>query len=496
MSFPQTLQDAIIITRKLEIPYLWIDAICIKQDSEDDWAREASKMRDVYRGAFVTIAAACASKSSSGIFKERPIRESYCWIRWQDGGIAPHNVFLRPGTELADTTLRSSPINTRGWTIQETLLAPRTLFFGAEQMLFECVEGQIDEAGRSTPATESYRSKAFMHELAQNKPYVMFYKLMRFLRIPPVVHIYLPRLTSGNLPFKRTLRSLAIHYSRHERFYTQGLLALPGGLFITFYDLWRDIVNRYSSRQLSKDDDVLPALSGLADEFNQVTGDHYFAGIWKDDLIRSLTWSRGALRKKRRNGSVEHVQPLTTYLAPSWSWASVTGKSIIFQGAMPDQSSWRIIRSAKVVDVSTEPSTLDQFGKLRSGSLTLRGPFAFVDNPQNPPRFAIGMVEFQKQIRSALRSQITPQGHEFRQKHQEYTGQQFGLLEICTMKQTGVQFPITEVHFFLLESDPKGSWRRVAGFSQRRDPVFAGELDETMLREFATMSFRRKITIV
>lgn len=47
--FPDTLRDAILITRALGIKYLWIDALCIFQDSNHDWTTEASKMAEIYR---------------------------------------------------------------------------------------------------------------------------------------------------------------------------------------------------------------------------------------------------------------------------------------------------------------------------------------------------------------------------------------------------------------------------------------------------------------
>jgi hypothetical protein len=33
---PQTLKDAVYVTRRLGIRYLWIDALCIIQDSPED----------------------------------------------------------------------------------------------------------------------------------------------------------------------------------------------------------------------------------------------------------------------------------------------------------------------------------------------------------------------------------------------------------------------------------------------------------------------------
>lgn len=54
---PKTFQDAVLITRKLGKRYLWIDSLCILQDSREDWETEAGLMHLVYRDAFLTISA-------------------------------------------------------------------------------------------------------------------------------------------------------------------------------------------------------------------------------------------------------------------------------------------------------------------------------------------------------------------------------------------------------------------------------------------------------
>jgi Heterokaryon incompatibility protein (HET) len=45
---PKLFQDAIQVLRCLNIKYLWIDALCIIQDSKEDWERESSRMLQVY----------------------------------------------------------------------------------------------------------------------------------------------------------------------------------------------------------------------------------------------------------------------------------------------------------------------------------------------------------------------------------------------------------------------------------------------------------------
>jgi hypothetical protein len=57
VALPRTLQDSIMIVRFLGFDYVWIDCLCIIQDDKADWAREASRMADVYWNAALSIAA-------------------------------------------------------------------------------------------------------------------------------------------------------------------------------------------------------------------------------------------------------------------------------------------------------------------------------------------------------------------------------------------------------------------------------------------------------
>ena len=63
---PGTLQDAITVTRLLAIKYLWIDLLCIIQDSKEDWARETARIARIYENSTVTICADAAKDGHSG----------------------------------------------------------------------------------------------------------------------------------------------------------------------------------------------------------------------------------------------------------------------------------------------------------------------------------------------------------------------------------------------------------------------------------------------
>lgn len=65
---PKTFQDAIVFTRQLNIRYLWIDSLCIIQDSKEDWELESAKIAAIYERITVTLSAAAAKNGSMGCF--------------------------------------------------------------------------------------------------------------------------------------------------------------------------------------------------------------------------------------------------------------------------------------------------------------------------------------------------------------------------------------------------------------------------------------------
>ncbi|KAJ5547125.1 hypothetical protein N7494_004710 [Penicillium frequentans] len=68
---PQTFQDAIQLTRHLGIRYLWIDSLCIIQDSREDWLDQSALMGSVYQGSYLNIAATKSTDPSGGLFTTR-----------------------------------------------------------------------------------------------------------------------------------------------------------------------------------------------------------------------------------------------------------------------------------------------------------------------------------------------------------------------------------------------------------------------------------------
>lgn len=477
--FPGTLRDAVVVTRRVGVRYLWIDALCIFQDqdrpeSKADWAREAGRMRDVYRGAVVTIESASASRGNEGFLKPRASSRPYCALQW--GSQTSTSVYLRPMCDISDSQLIGTTVYTRGWTLQERLLAPRTLSFGLQQCSFECAKGFRDEAGRSTPlprASESYLSKLSMLQLRRDRSWfaVAWRAISRILGLPAVVSL-------GTL-----------WDSHHVGWSSHGVLDVPGGYWATYFDYWRGIVSQFSQRQLTNSADRLPALSGLADEVQRATGSEYVAGMWKDELITCLAWTCHYIYNQDGEygdyaggipsgnfasvwGKVwpNNIRP-TNYVAPSWSWASVKG-TISFP-VEPYQSSSAIRNIAKVESITVCPEhESDPLGSLKGGVLLLNTLFLPISDPSTPCPSDYALKGLHTQIRKDHIRLTDNLASEFYQHHEGFDGQTFGLVQLLGRRTKQQRKNSSEVVFMLLmESRGKGEYSRLCCISVPMDTL-------------------------
>ncbi|KAK5123452.1 hypothetical protein LTR85_002490 [Meristemomyces frigidus] len=119
---PQTISDAMTVTRGIGLRYLWIDAYCIVQDEEEDKARQISQMLQVYRGFYVTIVSAKAGSAADGFLAPReayrPVKMN---VRWDDT-VYGEAIAVRRSDEA-----QGHRLFTRGWTLQEVRLSARVL---------------------------------------------------------------------------------------------------------------------------------------------------------------------------------------------------------------------------------------------------------------------------------------------------------------------------------------------------------------------------------
>jgi len=140
-SLPRTYRDAIAVTRGLGIRYLWIDSLCIIQDSTEDWEKECIKMPQIYQNSTVTIAGPAASGCESG-FLDRQSKTPFLELPI-GGNIGSVRVHYGGQQSLAESWLifpePDSPLSKRAWILQERLLSRRVLYFGSRQMYWECL---------------------------------------------------------------------------------------------------------------------------------------------------------------------------------------------------------------------------------------------------------------------------------------------------------------------------------------------------------------------
>ncbi|RAL62017.1 hypothetical protein DID88_002506 [Monilinia fructigena] len=492
--FPATLRDAVLITRELGLKYIWIDALCIRQDSKDDWKAEAGRMRDVYAGATITIVAANSNSTSAGIHFPRPDKihaAATCTIPWDSNT----SVSLRSVSHISRQDAKSSSWFTRGWTFQEGLLSPRTLSYSRDQMIWECAFHTEDESGHVGLLDQKYDSKDLLHKLRKKQTN----KLSRAMQ---------------NLSLQTyTLLSEIDNHRAKLGFPSRRISATGVNMQESWgldpYLRWSEMVEQFSVRNLTYKTDVLPALSGIAREFSMITKDTYIAGMWRSYLLASLLWSRQALRKSAKVSESEidlqfftHIdwKKRESYVAPSWSWASINAGKVDMH---PYQFADAAVRhAAALVHLQLQPSGTDIFGPLEPDSaLIMKGIlfpvhnlaknyWRFSDPPEPLPKFVERFDFNSLQSTSpgtwpALQMYIHEwindadrASFEFEQQHISHSNQRFGaflLAHIEGVSEDGDSFILAgNLAFLLVESTGNidNEYRRVGAIKIDRPNAY------------------------
>lgn len=126
-NLPLSFQDAIAITRDLRVPYVWIDSMCIVQDSPSDWEKKAAEMCYVYSSSFLTTVAVGSDDSSQGYRTDQAIRPRAAIALNCSSNDSPSSVKRRIRISHLDyyrINLDYQPLQLRGWVLQERELIP------------------------------------------------------------------------------------------------------------------------------------------------------------------------------------------------------------------------------------------------------------------------------------------------------------------------------------------------------------------------------------
>jgi Heterokaryon incompatibility protein (HET) len=228
---PKTFKDAVTCAEQLGVRYLWIDSLCIIQDSKEDWLNQSSLMAEVFSRSLLNIAATSSANTMGGLFRLRDPAAVSCYFEPQDVESAEPGYFC-VDLDSWERTVEKGILNTRAWVYQETVLASRTLHFTSEQIFWKC--------------TQLCASEVF----------------------------------TGGMPME--FRQQEEHLSAHN-------LDMDPHL-----NCWSLIVEKYTTRELTYESkDKLVALSGVARKvakLNEIPEDEYLAGIWKGMLPWGLLW--------------------------------------------------------------------------------------------------------------------------------------------------------------------------------------------------------------
>ncbi|CAN9167534.1 unnamed protein product [Alternaria alternata] len=239
---PQTIHDAILVTRQLKLEYLWVDSMCIIQDSDEDKDALIGQMHKIFACAEVTIAASKASRCIEGFLALRSNVPQF-YVTIQDH-IETHNVRPSRVVLVPSSKRHVEPLITRAWTLQETLLSRRVLSYGSRQLRWYCAVRERYDGG-------------VWYSDASNK---------------------------------------ASFQTLEERDFET---ADPHSTILR----WIEIVQQYTMRELSEPSDKLIAISAVAQRYVSLTEGRwglYCAGIWSELFFEQLLWatSKGQTAKR------------------------------------------------------------------------------------------------------------------------------------------------------------------------------------------------------
>jgi hypothetical protein len=273
---------------------LWIDSLCIIQDSVEDWEVESAKMAAMYSGANITIDVSSATQPSQSLFADRWIcgvplcsgqglglrmrTDTVSVIQHQGHKFRfiPSNYRIHESVEqLRHNNVSDeidAPLTTRAWAFQERLLSPFTLHFHSSEMVWECGTSTRCECSIIDDSQERTKYRASVS-----------------------------RLKLG-----------------------QGFVEMSGSDSWKVENIWQHHVSVYSSLWLTRESDWLVALSGLAAQVHHKSFRQYVAGIWTGTLPAAFLYC--VLRSGTATVPTESELKISLaprLKAPSLSWASV-----------------------------------------------------------------------------------------------------------------------------------------------------------------------------
>ncbi|KAF5009983.1 hypothetical protein FDECE_3844 [Fusarium decemcellulare] len=321
-SLPQTILDAMQVTREVGLRYIWIDALCITQDDSEDKAAIISKMGTIYGNAAFTIMASTNSNPTDGLPGVGVPRSREQIVEKVQGmtlGVALHDARQRHA-EIEDGLW-----NSRAWTFQERVLSQRAVFFTSSQMCFVSPQGAAfedtvpvaDLRYKATPYNDQTQFSARLRDL-----------WMRIWR-DPTQSRYINKgfetedgitIFVGEDPDKpgEAAEDAVTPLYQYKAIAGNESIDAPLIEGLTLWDAYAQGVNSYTRRNMTWQSDAVNAFVGIADLIRQGTNTKFWHGMPEFAFTQSLLWQPKEPLKRR-------VTPDGSTLFPSWTWAAWQG---------------------------------------------------------------------------------------------------------------------------------------------------------------------------
>ena len=260
-----------------------IDSLCIIQDLVEDWKGQSAQMHKIYSGSVLTIGAAWGDSSAGGCFVDtNPLATIPLTVSESSSSALSISPFIPHLSQKSLSLLSSGVLFTRAWVHQERILSPRSIYYGAKGLHWECRECNANE--------------------------IWFAGCPKDLggALPHPETMGLQRLFGSNIS-DQIVKEMTINLHRSS----SNPLDEPSFLR-SFYHIWIHFLASYTKLHLTFASDILTTLSDLISLISERTKLSSLHGHWNELLPLDLLWSN--------DGSKSCIKDTSE---PSWSWISM-----------------------------------------------------------------------------------------------------------------------------------------------------------------------------